>query len=58
MTVIRNANMITLEPAQPCAAALAVRDGIIVAVGDEAAVAPYLTSSRVIDAGGGTVVPA
>jgi predicted amidohydrolase YtcJ len=55
--VVRNANIITLEPAQPRAHALAVRDGVIVAVGDDDAVAPYLADSRVIDAAGATVVP-
>jgi predicted amidohydrolase YtcJ len=55
--VIRNANIITLNPLQPRARALAVRNGLIAAVGDDAAVAPYVADSRVIDAGGGTVVP-
>lgn len=55
--VVYNANILTLEPALPHVRALAVRDGIIVALGDDDAVAPYRQGSRLIDAGGATVVP-
>jgi predicted amidohydrolase YtcJ len=40
------------------AAALAIRDGVIVAVGDDAATAPYRgTATRMVDLGGAAVLP-
>jgi predicted amidohydrolase YtcJ len=50
--------VITLDDAQPKARAVAVRDGRIVAVGDDAAVAPFRgPMTRTIDVAGGSVVP-
>ena len=44
--IIRNARITTLHPAQPAATALAVADGIIVAIGDEAEVMATPTPRR------------
>jgi len=56
--VILDADIRTMEPAHPTASALAVDDGKILAIGDEAAVKPYIdASTRVIRAGGHTVLP-
>lgn len=56
--VIENARLITLDPARPRAEAIALKDGLILAVGsraDVAAIAPEAT--RRIDAGGASVLP-
>ncbi|WP_022972385.1 amidohydrolase [Xanthomonas maliensis] len=55
--VIRNARISTLDPRQPHASALAVRDGRIVAVGDDAQIMALAKDARVIDAGQRRVVP-
>jgi predicted amidohydrolase YtcJ len=56
--VILEADIRTLEPAQPVASAIAVNDGRIIAVGDAAAVQPFIgPQTRVIRAGGHTVLP-
>lgn len=56
--VVRNARITTLNPALPNASALAVRDGRIVAVGDESAIRSHVgPATRVIDAGGRRVLP-
>jgi predicted amidohydrolase YtcJ len=48
----------TLDPARPTAQALAISGGRIVAIGDEADVAPMRTAAtRVLDLQGGTAVP-
>jgi predicted amidohydrolase YtcJ len=48
----------TMDPSRPTATALAVKDGWIVAVGEEAEVEPLAGSAtRVVDLGGATVVP-
>ena len=56
--LIRNAKVWTVDPSRPQAEAVAVRDGLIAAVGDdrdaEDAVGSY---AEEIDAGGGTVLP-
>ncbi len=51
-----NANIYTVDPAQPRASALAVRDGRFLAVGNDvqAHIGP---NTRVIDAGGATLIP-
>jgi predicted amidohydrolase YtcJ len=54
---IRNANTISMNPRQPRAEALAVRDGRIVAVGTWDDVAPHAEDVRVLDLSGGTVLP-
>ncbi|MEM1041422.1 MAG: amidohydrolase [Bacteroidota bacterium] len=56
-TVLHNARIYTVDPAQPTAEALAFEDGVLLAVGDTAAVfAAYPEAAR-LDAGGRTVVP-
>lgn len=56
--VVRDAVIATLEAAQPTAQALAVRGGRIVAIGSEAAVAPYIgAGTRVLDLHGAFVTP-
>ncbi|MGZ8563701.1 MAG: amidohydrolase family protein, partial [Candidatus Limnocylindria bacterium] len=53
-----NARVVTCDPVRPSAAAVAVRDGRIVAVGDEAAVRPQVgADAATIDFGGRTLVP-
>ena len=47
--VIRNANIVTMNPRQPRAKALAVRDGRMVAVGSWGEVAPYTEGLAVLD---------
>ena len=55
--VIINANILTLDPGRATASALAVQDGVIVALGDENEVAPFCAGSSKVDAGGATVTP-
>src|SRR5437867_252061 len=56
--VLAGGVVITLDPARPRATALAVRDGRIVAVGDEAQVKPFLGSAtKKVDLAGRAVVP-
>lgn len=56
--ILMNAKITTLDDARPEARALAVRDGRIVAVGDEAEVlAAYPACPRVIDGKGRRVIP-
>jgi len=53
---VTNARIYTVNPKQPRASAIAVRQGRILAVGDD--VSKYVgTSTRVIDAKGATIVP-
>ena len=50
--------VITLDPARPRASAVAIRDGRIVAVGDEAQVKPFVgPATKRIDLAGRAVVP-
>jgi len=57
-TIFRHGNIITLDPAQPTAQALAVRDGKIVAVGSDDDLDPLIgPRTQVTDLEGGTVVP-
>ncbi|MEU1802366.1 amidohydrolase [Streptomyces sp. NPDC019937] len=56
--IVRNAKVYTQDPARPQAGAVAIRDGVVRAVGDDADIAPYLgTTTRVVDALGRRVVP-
>jgi predicted amidohydrolase YtcJ len=56
--IVRNARITTLDPAQPVAAALAVANGVVVAIGDEAKVMEKAdAATRVIDAGGRRLIP-
>jgi predicted amidohydrolase YtcJ len=54
---VRQANVITMNPSQPRAEALAVRDGRIAAVGAWEEVASYAEGLPVLDFGGKTVLP-
>ncbi|GHG94644.1 amidohydrolase [Streptomyces rubradiris] len=56
--VVRNAKVHTGDPERPAATALAVRDGRITALGDEATVARHVgPRTRVVDALGRRIVP-
>ena len=55
--IIRNANIITMNPQQPRAEALAVRDGRIVAIGSWEDVAPHAVGLATLDLAGKTVLP-
>jgi hypothetical protein len=54
---LRNANVITMNPRQPRAEALAVRQGCIVAVGNWDDVAPQAKGLTTLDLDGKTVLP-
>lgn len=54
---LRNTNIITMDPRQPRAEALAIRDGHIVAVGTWDDVAHHAQDARVLDLAGKTVLP-
>ena len=57
-TIILNANVITLNPKQPRAEALAIYDGKILAVGSNREIRDYIgEKTRVLDLKGKTVVP-
>ncbi|MEM6677718.1 MAG: amidohydrolase [Pseudomonadota bacterium] len=56
--VLFNARITTMDPDRPEATALAARDGVFVAVGDEADVRPLIGPfTQVIDGGGKRVIP-
>ncbi len=56
--VLRNGKIVTVDDARPEARALAARGGVIVAVGTEQEVAPFIgPSTRVIDLAGTLAVP-
>jgi len=56
--IIRNAKIFTGDPTQPAATAVAITDGVFVAVGDDADIAPHLgTGTRVVDALNRRVIP-
>lgn len=55
--ILRNARITTLDPRQPSATTLAVADGRIVAVGDDAQIMAMAKQARVIDAQQRRVVP-
>ncbi|HLI18316.1 MAG TPA: amidohydrolase [Rhodanobacteraceae bacterium] len=56
--VLRDATIATLDPSQPEAQALAIRDGKIEAVGDDAGIAHYIgRRTRVLDLHGAFVTP-
>ena len=57
-TVFTNGRILTSDPARPSAAAVAVCDGRIVTVGEEAAMQPQVEAgAMIIDLGGRTMVP-
>ena len=56
--VVRNAKVYTGDPANPSASAVAIRDGVFVAVGDDATVAPHIgPRTRIVDAVGRRAIP-
>src|SRR4051812_23477546 len=56
--IITNGNLITLDPRAPRARAMAVRDGWIVAAGDDAEIVRLAdTTTECIDLAGKTVTP-
>jgi len=56
--VLRNGKLVTVDDARPEARALAARGGVIVAVGSDKEVAPFIgPSTRVIDLAGALAVP-
>jgi N-acyl-D-aspartate/D-glutamate deacylase len=56
--VVRNARVFTGDPARPAATAMAIRDGVFVAVGDDQDVAPFVgAATRVFDAINRRVIP-
>jgi predicted amidohydrolase YtcJ len=56
--IVTNARILTMDEGNPRAEAIAVRDGTIIAVGDRKMIAGLKgPATRMIDAGGGTVVP-
>lgn len=56
--IVRGGDVWTLDPTRPRATAVAVTDGVVVAVGGDADVEPLRGASTVVlDAGGGTVTP-
>lgn len=56
--VVRNAKVYTGDPVRPRASAVAIRDGLITAVGDDADVIPQIgLRTRVVDALGRRAVP-
>ena len=56
--VVRNAKVYTGDPARPAASAVAIRDGVFVAVGDDSAVVAHVGErTRIVDALGRRVIP-
>lgn len=56
--VLRNGNVVTVDDENPSAQAIAVRDGLIVAVGSDAAIEAYVgVATQVIDLDGKTAIP-
>jgi hypothetical protein len=56
--VLRNGKIVTVDETRPEAQALAARDGLIVAVGSDEEIEPYIgDETRVIDLGGMLAVP-
>ena len=56
--IIRNADIITMDPLNPRAEAIAVKDGRILAAGSNLAVDGYAgQQTRTVDAGGATLLP-
>lgn len=56
--ILRNAKVITVDPRNPSAEALAVKDGRFISIGDGRSVSGLATDgTRLVDAGGRAVVP-
>ena len=57
-SIFRNAKIVTMSDVRPTAQAMAVRDGKILAIGSESAVAPCAsTRTKTVDLQGQTVIP-
>ena len=56
--VLRNGKIVTVDPGNPEAQALAARDGLVIAVGSNQDVSAYVGSTtKVIDLGGALAIP-
>ncbi len=56
--IVLNGRVLTMDADNPAAAAVAIKDGSILAVGDRAEVAQLKgAGTKVVDAAGGSVVP-
>ncbi|CAI2933391.1 amidohydrolase [Aminobacter niigataensis] len=56
--IVINGRVLTMDPAQPAAEAVAIKDGLIAAVGDKTTIEALRgPDTKVIDARGGSVVP-
>jgi predicted amidohydrolase YtcJ len=56
--ILRNGRITTLDPGQPHASAVAIREGLVLLTGsDEDALAAQGAETRVVDLGGRTVIP-
>lgn len=56
--IVVNGRVLTMDPAQPTAEAVAIKDGLITGVGDKAAIEALRgPDTRVIDADGGSIIP-
>lgn len=56
--IVKNARITTLDPKRPAASAIAVANGVVVAVGDDRSVLEKAGSqTRIIDAGGRRLIP-
>lgn len=56
--ILRNADILTFDPAQPNAQAVAIKDGRILAIGDNAGIDAFAgAATRVRDLGGACVIP-
>ena len=56
--ILRNARISTMDPAQPEAQAIAVADGRVLAIGDEASVMAHAhAGTQVLDGGGRRLIP-
>ena len=56
-TILRNGRITTLDPDTPEAQAIAIRDGLIAAIGSDADVMRLAEGAQVIDLGGRRVIP-
>ncbi|MET3518671.1 amidohydrolase [Mesorhizobium abyssinicae] len=56
--IVVNGRVLTMDADNPIAEAIAVRDGAIIAIGSRASIEGYKgTATRIVDAGGGSVIP-
>ncbi|RVC79805.1 amidohydrolase [Mesorhizobium sp. M4A.F.Ca.ET.022.05.2.1] len=56
--IVVNGRVLTMDADNPAAEAIAVKDGAIIAIGSRASIEGYKgTATRIVDAGGGSVIP-